>query len=665
MLPLGVLQSTAPAAPRNVLTIVYDDLRPELSMYNASWMSTPHLQKLADEGTTFERAYCQQSVCSPSRMSFTTGRSPATTKAWNFLAHFRQATCTHSNRVVLEGAPLDGTRHPNGVSFDAKDEGDVGMTGGAGQCCTDCTASSGCVAWTMVGTTCTLLSSVTGEKPQGACPNEREAPSGAPCMSGPRGTFEQWTPLPQHLKEQGLLTLGVGKWYHDVNKGLGVLGDARYPGGTGLPPLADPVSWSNVSVQNRNFSALQARFGKFNQILEGCAYTGGAGFGYTNAMDGCTEKHEELCSVEAPADGSGASPPFCDAIAFNDAIDKLRYAAAAQRADAARATKGAARKGFFLAVGIRRPHLTWRVPSPYSAKYAAHDVTLPLHETLDASIDPIAWVEFSALGGTNPRDRTNTNEEVRTYRAGYYAAVSWGDYVAGRVLDELDALDLTASTAVIVHSDHGWHLGERNMWEKRTLWENTLRVPLIMRVPWKPMAKGARVRALVELVDIYRTVCDLLGVPLPTGETHPVEGASLAPLLDDPSGASWTKTAALSTYPRCPRSVPLNSTNGWQDNSCIHATEAADFGYMGYSMRVDHTDGAEYRFTMWAHWNGTSLTPRWDAVHSVELYNHSAPAEAGATIFDNEHVNIAASAPKGLVAALAARLQREFSPPSL
>ena len=168
--------------------------------------------------------------------------------------------------------------------------------------------------------------------------------------------------------------------------------------------------------------------------------------------------------------------------------------------------------------------------------------------------------------------------------------------------------------------------------------------------------------ALVELVDIYRTVCDLLGVPLPTGEAHPIEGASLTPLLDDPSGASWTKTAALSTYPRCPRSVPLTSTNGWRDNSCIHATEAADFGYMGYSMRVDHTDGAAYRFTMWAQWNGTSLTPRWHHIHSVELYNHSTPVEAGGTIFDNELVNIAASAPKALVAALAARLQREFTP---
>jgi hypothetical protein len=153
-------------------------------------------------------------------MSFTTERRPSTTRSWNFLSHFRQARCAVENRVLLEGTPLAGTRHPGGVSFDEADEGHVGMTGGAGQCCTDCSASPGCVAWTMNGARCTLLSSVTGERIEGACPDERLSPSGAPCMSGVRGALEKWTPLPQNLREAGYITLGVGKWYHDVNKGL-------------------------------------------------------------------------------------------------------------------------------------------------------------------------------------------------------------------------------------------------------------------------------------------------------------------------------------------------------------------------------------------------------------------------------------------------------------
>lgn len=131
-----------------------------------------------------------------------------------------------------------------------------------------------------------------------------------------------WTPLPMNFKDNGYLVMGVGKYFHDVNKGLGVPGDPRYPRGTGLPPLADPPSWSNVSAQNRNYSAMQGQYGRFNQILEGCAYTGGAsasksdytgGFGYVNAMDGCKGKGHEYCAAQGvPLNGS-VSPAAADA----------------------------------------------------------------------------------------------------------------------------------------------------------------------------------------------------------------------------------------------------------------------------------------------------------------------------------------------------------------
>lgn len=67
----AAIPSSTAAARKSVLYLVYDDLRPDLSLYNLSFMKTPHLQKLADSGTVFDRAYCQQTVCAPSRMSFT------------------------------------------------------------------------------------------------------------------------------------------------------------------------------------------------------------------------------------------------------------------------------------------------------------------------------------------------------------------------------------------------------------------------------------------------------------------------------------------------------------------------------------------------------------------------------------------------------------------
>jgi iduronate 2-sulfatase len=73
---------SAASSKRNVLYIVFDDLRPDLSPYGQSQMSTPHIQHLADTGVVFDRAFVQISVCSPSRMSFSTGRRPNGTQAW-------------------------------------------------------------------------------------------------------------------------------------------------------------------------------------------------------------------------------------------------------------------------------------------------------------------------------------------------------------------------------------------------------------------------------------------------------------------------------------------------------------------------------------------------------------------------------------------------------
>ena len=167
--------------------------------------------------------------------------------------------------------------------------------------------------------------------------------------------------------------------------------------------------------------------------------------------------------------------------------------------------------------------------------YPLENVSAPTQLTLDKSIDPIAYSVFP-MSSTDSKDNHSnfvnspynhgTDLQLRELRAAYYAAVSWADFATGKILDELDSLDLTADTMVVLHSDHGWHLGEYAQWEKRTNWELGTRVPLIMRVPWMPSSVGKRSRALVELVDVYKTVCDIVGVPLPD-DTVPIDGVSL------------------------------------------------------------------------------------------------------------------------------------------
>jgi iduronate 2-sulfatase len=111
---------------------------------------------------------------------------------------------------------------------------------------------------------------------------------------------------------------------------------------------------------------------------------------------------------------------------------------------------------------------------------------------------------------------------------GYRACVSYIDAQVGRLLDELERLELAERTVVVLWGDHGWHLGEHGIWGKSTALEPSLRIPLIVRVPG--MIGGRNSEAFVETVDILPTLLELTGIELP----QQVQGTSIVPLLEDP-----------------------------------------------------------------------------------------------------------------------------------
>ncbi len=416
--------ASAAAPSRNVLYIVYDDLRPDLSPYRpGSGMITPNIQKLADSATVFERAYCQESVCSPSRNSFSTGRRPNSTGVYNFINHFRQATCKETrNRWKLSGVTMEGG------FVQARGWGST-VTGGAGQCCTSCSARKGCAGWNFVSDTmggnCTLLSSVTGGAACAVDPHETLQS----CVSGSPGAYQRWTPLPAHMRNHGFLTLGAGKYYHDGCGGLGgAPDDAEHPPGEGTPPLADrALSWSDVPVQWPNQTEYAERWGTIP-----CAY---GNFEYLVPDDeSCHEAggpSSDYCTVPGfDEDGNPPTPlepgqqPLADFVTYQDVTRKLRYAAAN------RATSG---QPFFLVAGIKRPHLGWRVPPAYAELYPAPNVTLPKQRVLDASVWAGAYTVFpmsAAVGGASGADfvtspyEPGTDAQLAALRRHYYAAVS-------------------------------------------------------------------------------------------------------------------------------------------------------------------------------------------------------------------------------------------------
>merc|ERR1711924_544406 len=128
---------------------------------------------------------------------------------------------------------------------------------------------------------------------------------------------------------------------------------------------------------------------------------------------------------------------------------------------------------------------------------------------------------------------------------GYAAAVSYSDYNVGVLLDKLDALDLTASTLVTVIGDHGWHLGDKDTWAKMTAWEDGVRIPMIIRCPWKTSAIGKVTSVLAEAVDLYPTIVALVGLASPLSQGEELNGTNLEPAEPlpnrRPSSAGWAR----------------------------------------------------------------------------------------------------------------------------
>jgi uncharacterized sulfatase len=185
---------------------------------------------------------------------------------------------------------------------------------------------------------------------------------------------------------------------------------------------------------------------------------------------------------------------------------------------------------FLLAVGFHRPHAPLAVPRRYFEMYPPERVELPRQPPELLKLVP------RAAFALDPGFRDMDDARSRLARSAYYAAVSFLDAQVGVVLDALDRLGLSSSTAVVLTSDQGFLLGEHGAWGKHMLFEKAARVPLIVAAPLA--RQGAVSPRLVKLVDLYPTVSELLGAELPAG----LEGESFLALLSEPE-RPWKRAA--------------------------------------------------------------------------------------------------------------------------
>ncbi len=199
---------------------------------------------------------------------------------------------------------------------------------------------------------------------------------------------------------------------------------------------------------------------------------------------------------------------------------------------------------FFLAVGFKKPHLPFVAPQKYWDLYDRNDFSIHPFQQDSTNAPDFAFQPGWELRNyvDIPKEDPIPEEKQKELIHGYHACVSFVDVQVGMLLDQLDSLGLRDNTIVIVWGDHGWHLGDHDMWAKHTNFEQATRSPMIISVPG--ISGGKKSDSPTEFVDIFPTLCELTGLNIP----QDLEGISLVPILENPD--TMVKQYAISQYHR-------------------------------------------------------------------------------------------------------------------
>lgn len=309
-----------------------------------------------------------------------------------------------------------------------------------------------------------------------------------------------------HLKRNGYHTVGMGKISHSAD---------GYVYG-----YEDEVS--NQRELPYSWDEMKFDYGKWR--------TGwNAFFGYADGENRQSMKKQSKPYEAGDVDDLG----YPDGLTTQLAIKKLRE------------LKNSSQP-FFLGVGLFKPHLPFTAPQKYWDLYDEDKIPLAKNPKKPLNVANASLQESGEFNGYElgeekaGLDHQLSDEYARKIKHAYYAAASYSDAQIGLILDELKALELDQNTIVIVWGDHGWHLGEQQIWGKHTLFENALNSALIFKIPGSRISKIDD--SIVESIDIFPTLMELTGISNPSG----LDGESFASLLK--SKESQTGNVAYSYY---------------------------------------------------------------------------------------------------------------------
>jgi len=346
-----------------------------------------------------------------------------------------------------------------------------------------------------------------------------------------------------------------------------------------------------------------------------------------------------LCPVDVAQQPEGSLPDIQSA---DHAVEMLKSLS----------TRDSDDQPFFLAVGFHKPHIPFKFPEEYLDLYPLDEIDIAPNPYIPKHMPMVAYNPWADIRRRDDILALNLSfpfgpmpwEMQRKIRQHYYASVTYMDAQVGRVLSQLERSGLSHDTMIVLVSDHGWSMGEHGEFAKYENFDVTTRVPLLISLPGVTdnnqthnnnkkfgfidvFRDGRKIRNnhihrstdLVELVDLFPTLSDLCGLPVPP--TCPensfdvllcTEGASFAKQIHsavDRTGLSkdWGKKAVFSQYPR-PSLWP-------QYNSDL--PNLADIKIMGYSMRTHR-----YRYTEWVAFDPSVFKANFSKVYAKELYLH-------------------------------------------
>lgn len=318
--------------------------------------------------------------------------------------------------------------------------------------------------------------------------------------------------LPQYFARHGYQTQSLGKVFHIGHGNEG-----------------DPLSFDRPHFHDKVIEYLDPASTGGQLTREEALFT--------------NQKLREIRSL--PRGAAFESPDAAD----DDYADGRVAAETIRRLREAKEHAGSTDKPFFIVAGFVRPHLPFSAPKKYWNLFDPATLPMAAHQNLPADAPKVAGKRGGEIAAYKPvpeDPQTPFSEALqRQLIHGYYASTAYMDAQVGKVLSELDALELFDSTIVVLWSDHGYHLGDHGIWTKHTNYEQATRIPLLIHVPGitKP---GSITQQLTETVDLYPTLADVAGLPAPTGP-QPISGLSLKPILQTPDAR--IRDHAFHAYP--------------------------------------------------------------------------------------------------------------------